>query len=147
MSERIPCRVEHLVVRPEVRETVDNLIFKMFERRNHHFVAGQEQHWLTVELIQSVRRESSVYREELSTKTSGPIPFALGYFRLEDGRLELTTDTVPANMAPKTFVRFLSEFLEPGAQLWFGPSGDEEGWEIRGPDDLRSVEKEPPSIC
>lgn len=136
MPDRIACRVENVVVRDDQRETLDDLIYKMFERRHHSLVAGQEQDWLTVELVQSLRRESRVYREELSTKTSGPLPFALGYFQRQGESLTLTSDEVPANVAPETFVRFVSEFVEPGARFWFGTGGAAEGWEVSGTDDV-----------
>lgn len=134
-----------MIVRPDARETVEDLIYTMFERRHHRLVAGPEQQWLTVELIQSLRQASPLYRDKLSSETAGPIPFALGYFRLQDGRLELTSDQVPANVEPEIFVRFLSDFVEPGARLWFGPDGEETGWEIRGRDNLRALEEESPS--
>ncbi len=136
MPDRIACRAENVVVRGEHRETVKDLVYKMFERRHHSYVGGQEQDWLTVELIQSLRRESEVYREKLSTKTDGPLPFALGYFQLRDGMLRLTTNEVPANVAPKTLVRFLSEFVEPGARFWFGAGEKQDGWEVRGVDEV-----------
>ena len=136
MSDRIACRADDVRVREEHRERVEDLVYKMFERRNHRYVGGQEQDWLTVELVQSLRRESRVYREELSSKTDGPLPFALGYFKLRDGNLSLTTDKVPANVRPETFVRFLSEFVEPGAKLWFGSGDEREGWKIQGVDDV-----------
>lgn len=139
MADRIPCRVENLVVRSDRRETLDDLIYKMFERRHHNLVAGREQDWLTVELIQSIRRESEVYREALSTETAGPLPFALGYFTRQDDTLKLTSDTVPGNMEAEAFVRFLSEFVEPRGRLWFGESPDE-GWEIKGVDEIEPVE-------
>ncbi|MEF8938498.1 MAG: hypothetical protein V5A22_01540 [Salinivenus sp.] len=139
MPDRIVCRVENVVVRDDQRETLDDLIYKMFERRHHTLVAGQEQDWLTVELVQSLRRESRVYREELSTKTSGPLPFALGYFQRQGESLTLTSDEVPANVAPETFVRFLSEFVEPGAQFWFGTGDAAEGWEVAGTDDVEPI--------
>lgn len=139
MSDRIHCRVEDLVVRSECRETVRDLVFKLFERRHHRLVAGPEQDWLTVELVQSIRRESTIYREELSSKTSGPLPFALGYFQLHEGELELTTAEIPANVAPKTLVRFLSEFVEPGGRLWFERAEGQEGWEIQGQDDVQPL--------
>ncbi len=144
MADRIPCRVENLVVRSDRRDTLDDLIYKMFERRHHNRVAGREQDWLTVELIQSIRRESEVYRDELSTKTAGPLPFALGYFTRQDDTLKLTTETVPANMEAEAFVRLLSEFVEPGGRLWFGEA-PEEGWEIQDVDDVELVESSPPA--
>lgn len=141
MSDRIACRAEQVVVREECRETLDDLIYKLFERRHHNYVAGREQDWLTVELVQSIRRESEVYREELSTKTSGPLPFALGYFQRHEDRLKLTSDEVPANVDPKTFVRFLSEFVEPGARLWFGTPPEQEGWIVQGVDAVEALEQ------
>lgn len=139
MSERITCRVERARVRPSQRDTLDDLIYMLFERRHHNLVAGTETDWLTVELVQSLRRQSEVYRAELSTETSGPLPFALGFFRVREGSLELTTDRIPANMDPESFVLFLSEFVEPGARVWFGPEGEEEGWEIRGVNEVISL--------
>ncbi len=140
MTDRIACQAEHVEVRAEHRETVEDLVYKMFERRHHSYVGGQEQDWLTVELIQSLRRESEVYREKLSTKTDGPLPFALGYFKLRDGVLTLTTDEIPANVAPRTFVRFLSEFVEPGARFWFGTGAERKGWAVYGVDDVRTFD-------
>ncbi len=140
MPDRIACYAENLVVRSEHSETVEDLVYKLFERRHHSYVGGQEQDWLTVELVQSLRQESEVYREELSTKTDGPLPFALGYFQVQDGTLRLTSDKVPANVAPRTLVRFLSEFVEPGARLWFGSAPDARGWEIRGVDEVVALD-------
>jgi len=140
MPDRIACHAENLVVRSEHSETVEDLVYKLFERRHHSYVGGQEQDWLTVELVQSLRQESEVYREELSTKTSGPLPFALGYFQVRDGALRLTSDKVPANVSPHTLVRFLSEFVEPGARLWFGSGAEATGWEIRGVDEIVALD-------
>ena len=136
MADRIACRAADITVREERRDALEDLIYKMFERRHHNFVAGREQDWLTVELVQSLRRESEVYRESLSTKTSGPLPFALGYFRLEGESLRVTTDEIPANVDPKVLVRLLSEFVEPGARFWFGRGADEEGWTVEGVDQV-----------
>ena len=147
MADHIACHIEKGVVREQQRETLDDLIYKLFERRHHNLVAGREQDWLTVELVQSIRRESAVYREELSTETSGPLPFALGYFQRNDDHLTLTTDKVPTNMAPKTFVRFLSEFVESGARLWFGTPPDREGWVVRGIDEVQPLEEGPRSAA
>ncbi len=132
MPDRYRCRVKNATVRPEKRDTLAELVRKMFTRRHHNRVGGRETDWLTVELVQSLREESRVYREELSTKTDGPLPFALGYFRIRDGMLERVSDEIPANVAPRSFVLFLSEFLQPGAQLWFAGEEGEEGWEIHG---------------
>lgn len=134
-TDRVRCRVSNARVRAEQRDTLEDLIYKLFERRHHDYVAGQEKEWLTMELVQSLRRESDIYREELSTQTGGPLPFALGYFRLHGDDVRLTTDTVPANVEGRTLVRFLSEFVEPGARFWFG-GAEGQGWEVHGRDDL-----------
>lgn len=139
MPDRIRCHVENAVVRSEQRETLDDLIYKMFKRRHHDFVGGQEKDWLRVELVQSLRQASQVYRDELSTKTEGPLPFALGYFQRREDSLELVSEQIPANVAPKSFVCLLSEFLEPGAQFWFSGNAGEEGWEVRGSGDVRPL--------
>lgn len=130
MSTRYRCRVEGARVRREQQETLDALIRKMFERRHHGYVAGREKAWLAAELVQSLREASRIYREELSTETDGLLPFALGYFRLREGALELISDRIPANVEPKPFVLFLSEFLQPGAKFWFEGRDGEEAWEI-----------------
>ena len=142
MPDRIACHVENLRVREESRETLDDLIYKLFERRHHNFVGGQEQDWLTVELVQALRKASAVYRDELSTEMSGPLPFALGYFQRTDDTLRLTTNEIPANVAPKPFVRFLSEFVEPGGRLVFGTGSDSQGWEVQGIDELSPLDPE-----
>lgn len=132
MPDRYRCRVENMAIRPERKDVLEDLVHKMFERRHHRLIAGREKQWLTVELIQSLREESRVYREELSSETEGPLPFALGYFQVRDGTLRLVSDEVPANVAPESFVRFLSEFLQPGARLWFAGETGKEGWAVRG---------------
>lgn len=132
MPDRFRCQIKNATVRPEQRETLDGLVRKMFTRRHHNRVGGRETDWLTVELVQSLREESQVYRNELSTETEGPLPFALGYFRLRDETLEPVSTEIPANVAPRILAVFLSEFVEPGAQLWFADEEREEGWAIRG---------------
>ncbi|MFB6271749.1 MAG: hypothetical protein ABEL51_02520 [Salinibacter sp.] len=142
MPDRFRCRVENTVVRADRRDALEDLVWTLFERRHHDRIAGREKQWLTVELVQSLREESRVYREELSTETEGPLPFALGYFKVRGDTLELVSDEVPANVAPETFVRFLSEFLQPGARLWFANEERSEEWEVRGVDDVVSVTPE-----
>jgi len=139
MPDRYCCRVENTAVRPERSDMLEDLVYKMFERRHHRLIAGREKDWLTAELIQSLREESQVYRDELSTETQGPLPFALGYFQVHGGTLQLVSDEVPANVDPKTFVRFLSEFLQPGARLWFADEEGEEGWAVRGVDEVDAL--------
>ncbi|MCS3938465.1 hypothetical protein GGP84_001080 [Salinibacter ruber] len=132
MSDRYRCRVEDAIVRPEKREALEGLVRKLFERRHHGLIGGREKDWLTVELVQSLRAESQVYQEELSTKTDGPLPFALGYFQVRGNRLTLVSDEVPANVPPETFVRFVSEFVQVGATFWFGDEEGDQAWTIRG---------------
>jgi len=132
MPDRYRCRVEDAIVRPEKREALEGLVRKLFERRHHGLIGGREKDWLTVELVQSLRAESQVYQEELSTKTDGPLPFALGYFQVRGDRLTLVSDEVPANVSPETFVRFVSEFVQVGATFWFGDEEGGQAWTIRG---------------
>lgn len=139
MSDRIACRVENVQVRSDRRDTLEDLLYTLFERRNHSYVAGKERDWLTVELVQSLRQQSEVYREELSSEMAGPLPFAAGYFQIQDDCLRLTTDEIPANVAPETLVRFLSEFVEPGARFWFESGEDQDGWEVRGVNKLTAL--------
>jgi len=136
MPDRFHCRVETVEIRADRREALEDLVWTLFERRHHDRIVCRKKQWLTVELVQSLREESRVYREELSTKTEGPLPFALGYFKIRGNTLNLVSNEVPANVAPETFVRFLSEFVEPGARLWFADEEGEESWEIRGVDDV-----------
>lgn len=136
MPDRFRCRVENIEVRADRREALEDLVWTLFERRHHDRIVGPEKQWLTVELVQSLREESRVYREELSTETEGPLPFALGYFKVRGDTLNLVSDEVPANVAPETFVRFLSEFVEPGARFWFADEEREEQWKVRGVDDV-----------
>jgi hypothetical protein len=143
MPDRYRCHVENATVRPDRKDTLEALVRKLFERRHHRLIAGREKEWLTVELIQSLREESQVYREALSTQTDGPLPFALGYFQVRDDTLTLVSDEVPANVAPKVFVRLLSEFLKPGARLWFRDEEGEEGWEVRDVGEVVSVTDPP----
>ncbi len=144
MPDRYRCRVEQAAIRPQQIDTLGRLVRKLFERRHHRLIAGREKDWLTMELVQSLREASQVYREALSTETNGPLPFALGYFRVRNGTLELTSDEVPANVAPEPFVRFLSEFLRPGARLWFADDNGEVEWAIQGVDEVVEVTKETP---
>jgi len=102
-------------------------------------VAGSDKKWMTVELVQSLRRKSEVYREHLSTKMSGPLPFAIGYLRVHDGTVEWTTDEVPATVGPDVLARLLSEYLEPGAELGMEWEGEMQCWVVR---DVAEVERE-----
>lgn len=138
------CHVERATVQPERRDDLDDLLHQMFMRRNHDYVGGQEKMWLKVELVQSLRGQSQVYREALSAKTEGPLPFALGYFRLRDDTLEAVSDTVPAAVSPEVLVRILSEFLQSGARFWFAQADAVAGWEIDGVGEIHRLDDAPP---
>lgn len=138
------CWVETAVVRPERRDDLDDLLRQMFNRRTHEYVGGQGKMWLKVELVQSLRSQSRVYREALSTKTEGPLPFALGYFRLRENAFETVSATVPGSVSPEILVRILSEFLQPGARIWFATDTEIEGWTVRGEDDVGMLDASPP---
>lgn len=134
MADTVRCRIEHARVRPEQQAAFEQLIHQMFARRNHAYIASSERLWLGAELVQSLRRRSSVYRA-LSTKMSGPLPFAIGYLRVRDGQVELVSDAVPCIEAD-VFARLLSEYVEPGARIWMGDAGEVSGWRIDGVDDI-----------
>lgn len=134
MAATVRCRVQAACVRSENVEVLEGLIRQLFNRRNLSYIASNERTWLTVELVQSLRRKSVVYRS-LSSKTTGPLPFALGYFRVNDGELEPISDAIPLD-DPEAFVRLLSEFIEPGAQFRFETDGAASLWRIKGEDDV-----------
>jgi len=138
------CHVESATARPDRRDDLDDLIRQMFNRRNHAYVGGQEKMWLKVELVQSLRTQSRIYRDALSNKMEGPLPFALGFFRLRGSTLEAVSDTLPQTVPPETLVRILSEFVEPGARFWFAQEGEVRGWEVAGEDALQALEEPPP---
>jgi len=104
-------------VRRDRREDLEALIRKMFSRRHHNRVSAgpSGQMWLTVELVQALRRVSQVYRE-FSTKTTGPLPFEIGFLRIRDNRLEPISDPLHIDQ-PELFVRMISEFVKPGARI------------------------------
>lgn len=130
-TETVPCSISNARVRTDKQDDLRDLLRTLFERRNHPMIAGSDKQWMTVELIQSLRRKSEVYREHLSGKMSGPLPFALGYLRLHDGAVDFTTDEVPANVEPEVLACLLSEYLEPGAELSMQWDGDVQRWRIR----------------
>ncbi len=113
----LSCTFENAVVLDERRGDLEALIQKMFARRHHNRVSAgpSGQMWLTVELVQALRRTSEVYRE-LSTKTTGPLPFEIGFLRIVDGELESISDPLPIDQ-PEVFVRVISEFLQSGAVI------------------------------
>lgn len=137
METAVRCRVESARVRDDKADTLTDLIRQLFNRRHLSYVASSDRAWLVAELVQSLRRKSEVYRT-MSTKTSGPLPFGLGYFRVRDRQLELVSDAVPVE-DPEVLVRLLSEFVEPGACLYFGTGPTQTGWHIRGVDAVEQL--------
>lgn len=129
MAEEIRCWLKEAYVRDDRVDALQGLIRQMFNRRHHAYIASSERQWLTVELVQSLREQSEVYRT-MSSTTEGPLPFALGYFRIRDDRLELVSDALPGGTQPKVLARLLSEFLEPGAQLIFQRNERPFGWRL-----------------
>jgi len=118
------CTFKNARVLDARRTDLEALIQKMFARRHHNRVSAgpSGQIWLTVELVQALRRTSEVYRD-LSTKTKGPLPFEIGFLRIRDGHLESISDPLPVDQ-PEVFVRVISEFLEPGATVSLTHHGD-----------------------
>jgi hypothetical protein len=138
MPDTVPCELSNAAVREEKAEAFQKLVRTLFERRHHEMMAGDDQQWATVELVQSLRRKSEMYREHLSSKMAGPLPFALGYLRIHDGAVTLTTDEVPAAVEPKKLAVLLSEFLKPGAELRMEWDGEPQRWIVR---DVAKIEK------
>lgn len=134
MSATVRCRVEAAHVRPEKADALSALIQQLFNRRNLAYIEPKDRMWLTVELIQSLRRQSTVYRT-LSEKTSGPLPFGIGYFRVHDGRLEPVSTTLPTD-DPEVLVRVLSEFVEPGALFTFEMDEAVVTWRVEGENEV-----------
>lgn len=141
MASSVRCRIESAPVRAQKADALRALVHQLFNRRHLSYIAPNERTWLTVELVQSLRRQSEVYRS-MSSKTSGPLPFALGYFRVAHGKLELVSDSLPLE-DPRMLVRLLSEYLEPGACLTFYAEAGAETWAIRGIDEVERVETAP----
>lgn len=144
-------------VRPARREAFEALVRLLFMRRHLAYTAPPERTWLRADLVQTLRRQSDVYRA-LSTPMSGPLPFALGFLRLTpEGRVEPTTDALPGATPPHVLARLLSVYLQPGAVLRFArlpdapgdapddaPPVDDEvtAWRVEGEDELTALEGE-----
>jgi hypothetical protein len=122
--------IHEATVRPNKAEALANLIHQLFNRRNLTYIPAADRTWLTVELVQSLRRQSTVYRT-LSDKTSGPLPFGLGFLRVRDETIEPISDTIPVE-DPELLVRLLSEYVMPGATLSFTAEDGTQTWRIEG---------------
>jgi len=134
MATPVRCQVESAHVRADQADALTALIHQLFNRRHLSYIASNERTWLTVELVQSLRRQSTVY-QAMSSKTTGPLPFALGYFRVAGGELEPVSNAIPLD-DPEVLVRLLSEYIEPGARLVFETDTGTEAWTIAGKDEV-----------
>jgi len=138
MSSAVHVQIHAAQVRPDKAEALSSLIHQLFNRRNLSYIPANDRMWLTVELVQSLRRQSEVYRA-LSEKTSGPLPFGLGYLRISGETVEAVSDTLPVD-DPKVLVRLLSEYVAPGARLSFTTDGETEMWRIEGKDEVTRLD-------
>ena len=140
MPDSVRCVVRNARVRANQAEALEDLIQQLFAQRSLAHIPAKDRQWITAELVQSLRRQSDVYRA-MSSKTDGPLLFEIGYFRIRDGELDLITDELP-RADPEKVTRVLSEFLEPGAQLLFVAEESTVGWTVRGEDDLTPLDDE-----
>jgi hypothetical protein len=134
MSSAVHVQINGARVRPDRVDALSGLIQQLFNRRNLSYIPAKDRTWLTVELIQSLRRQSAVYKA-LSEKTSGPLPFEMGYLRLNGETVGVISDAIPVD-DPEVFVRLLSEFVKPGARLSFTTESGTETWRIEGEDEV-----------
>lgn len=134
------CTFENAFVIDDRRTDLEALIEKMFARRHHNRVSAgpSGQMWLTVELVQALRRTSEVYRN-LSTKTTGPLPFEIGFLRVVNGQLESICDPLPIDQ-PEVFARVISEFLQPDAVIQLEARSEEDAesgrWTVTRPGEV-----------
>ena len=140
MLSSVRCVVRNAQVRPDQADALHVLIQQLFAQRSLAHIPPKDRQWITAELVQSLRRQSEVYRS-MSTMTEGPLLFEIGYFRLRHGVLDLVTDTLP-QAQPEAVTRVLSEFLQPGAQLLFESEETAAGWTIQGLDELTALSDE-----
>lgn len=138
MSPAAHVQIHAAQVRSGKAEALSSLIHQLFNRRNLSYIPANDRVWLTVELVQSLRRQSEVYRA-LSEKTSGPLPFGLGYLRIRGEAVEAVSDTLPIE-DPEVLVRLLSEYVVPGARLTFTTAAEREVWRIEGKDEVARLD-------
>ncbi|AEN72895.1 hypothetical protein Rhom172_0965 [Rhodothermus marinus SG0.5JP17-172] len=134
-------RLEQARVRIECREALATLIERLFLRRSFLHLTPADQQWQRPELVQLLRRHSRLY-QTISTPFDGPLPFALGYFRVSEDELEPIAEAIPME-DPEQLAWLLSEFLEPGARLWVEMDEGWQGWQIVGEGQLRSLSEVP----
>ncbi|BBM70223.1 hypothetical protein [Rhodothermus marinus] len=134
-------RLEQARVRIECRAALATLIERLFLRRSFLHLTPADQQWQRPELVQLLRRHSRLY-QTISTPFDGPLPFALGYFRVSEDELEPIAEAIPME-DPEQLAWLLSEFLEPGARLWVEMDEGWQGWQIVGEGQLRSLSEVP----
>ncbi len=134
-------RLEQARVRIEHRAALATLIERLFLRRSFLYLTPADQQWQRPELVQLLRRHSRLY-QTISTPFDGPLPFALGYFRVSEDELEPIAEAIPVE-DPEQLAWLLSEFLEPGARLWVELDEGWQGWQIVGEGQLRSLSEVP----
>jgi hypothetical protein len=142
-TDEVPVRVEAAQVRAERREELSEIIDRLYRRRSLQRLSTWDQLRYGPEVADYLRRRSRVYRRRSGDAgTEGPLPFALGFFRITSGgALDPVADALP-DPQPELIVRLLSEFLEPGARLVFGEGESEIGWVVKGEDELRRLNVE-----
>ncbi|SHK05588.1 hypothetical protein [Rhodothermus profundi] len=130
-------RLEQACVRADRQDALATLTERLFLRRSFLYLKPSDQQWLRPELVQLLRRHSRLYRT-ISTPFDGPLPFALGYFQVREGKLESVAEAIPIE-DPAQVAWLLSEFLQPGARLWVEEEGRWQGWQIEGEGRLQQL--------
>ena len=136
----VPIRLEAAQVRPESREALAAIIDRLYRRRSLQRLSTWDRLRYGPEVADFLRRRSRVYRA-LSGEagTEGPLPFALGFFRItSEGALQPVANALP-DPQPELLCRLLSEFLQPGARLFLGEGENETVWQIGGEDDVQRL--------
>jgi hypothetical protein len=141
-QREVPVRAEQARVRPDRREKLEDLIARLYRRRSHARLSTWDQLRYGPEIADYLRRRSEVYQQIAGEAgTEGPLPFALGFFRVTaEGAFEPVADALP-DPKPRLLARLLSEFLQPGARLFFGEGTDETGWAIEGENEIHPLER------
>lgn len=129
--------LEQACVRADRQDALATLTERLFLRRSFLYLKPSDQQWLRPELVQLLRRHSQLYRT-ISTPFNGPLPFALGYFQVREGKLEAVAEAIPLE-DPAQVAWLLSEFLKPGARIWVEVEGRWQGWQIAGEGRLQQL--------
>lgn len=128
-------RLERACIYADRRAALAALTERLFLRRSFLYLTPADQQWQRPELVQLLRRYSRLYRT-ISTPFEGPLPFALGYFRVQQDVLEPIAESIPVE-DPEQLAWLFSEFLQPGACLWIEEDQGGRGWYIVGEGQLQ----------